>query len=134
MIPLIYVAGPYRGIHPSDVDDNIVAARKLGKMICEVGAYPIIPHSNTGFFDGIQTDEFWLEATLEAMKRCDAVVLLPGWESSRGSRGERDTAIDRRIPVFYISDDDADAYSVTIGDLANWVDGWTAGKGSPCRG
>jgi hypothetical protein len=62
---------------------------------------PVIPHKNTEHMDGLQTDEFWLEGTLELMRQCDAVLLTPDWERSSGARGEKEEALRCCIPVFY---------------------------------
>lgn len=50
------------------------------------------------------SDEFWLEATLQLLERCDGIVMCPGWESSVGSIGERDYAATHGIPVYEFPD------------------------------
>ena len=42
----------------------------------------------------------WLEGDLEMMKRCDAVLMVPGWEKSQGAMIEYKVAINRGLPVF----------------------------------
>ena len=51
-------------------------------------------------YPGTLPDEFWLEGTLELLRRCDAVFLIPGWEQSTGSRSELDEATRLGLPVF----------------------------------
>lgn len=51
-------------------------------------------------FIGTLTPEFWYEATLEALRRCDAVILVPGWEESKGTVAEVAEAVRLGIPVF----------------------------------
>ena len=51
--------------------------------------------------DGELPDSFWLEATLELLRRCDLVVMMENWEESTGARGEHDEAIRRGIRVVY---------------------------------
>ncbi len=75
--------------------------RELGALVAGLGAYPIIPHSNTSHFDGLATDTFWLEGTLQLLRRCDAVLMAEDWERSSGSRAERIEALRLSIPVFY---------------------------------
>jgi nucleoside 2-deoxyribosyltransferase len=103
MIPVVYVAGPYRAPNRAGVELNIQAARHVGKLCCVKGWSPIIPHANTGHLDetlpGLQ-DEFWLESTMELLRRADAVVLVPGWEMSSGTRAEIAEATLRGIPVY----------------------------------
>lgn len=101
---LIYVAGPYRGSTRDEVELNIASARQIGKLCADKGWYPVIPHTNTGNFEHLApdlTERFWLEGTLELMRRCDAVVLCPGWEFSSGTRGELEMANRLGIPVYY---------------------------------
>lgn len=98
-IPVVYVAGPYRG----DISLNIDRAKAVGMLAAQLGWSPVIPHANTAHFDTMLpeiSDEFWLEATLEIMRRCDAVVLVPGWESSIGAVGEKKEAERLLMPVF----------------------------------
>lgn len=103
MIPVVYVAGPYRGPNRAAIELNIQAARHVGKLCCVKGWSPIIPHANTGHLDETLPDlhdEFWLESTMELMRRADAVVLVSGWENSSGTLAEIQEAKVRGIPVF----------------------------------
>ena len=43
----------------------------------------------------------WLEGDLEMLRRCDAVLVVPGWEKSSGTRAEIAEANACGIPVFY---------------------------------
>jgi nucleoside 2-deoxyribosyltransferase len=97
---LVYIAGPYRAPTTWGVDQNIHRAREIGAIVAGLGAYPIIPHSNTAHMDGAADDVLWLAGTLELMRRCDAVVVAPRWERSTGTRAEIDEAMRLEIPVF----------------------------------
>lgn len=103
MLPLIYVAGPYRAATRDDIARNIDAARVVGISAAALGWFPVIPHANTAHMEldlpGLG-DDFWLAGTLEMMERCDAVVLVPGWQNSAGTRGEIIRAEELGIPVF----------------------------------
>jgi nucleoside 2-deoxyribosyltransferase len=96
---LVYVAGPYRANTAFGREENIFNARRVGAMLARNGFFPVIPHANTAHFDGLQEDEFWLEGTLEMMRRCDAVYMMPNWRASKGAVAERDEAINLSIPV-----------------------------------
>jgi len=100
-IKLVYVAGPYRAKTTAEVDSNIMRAREVGKIVASAGAYPIIPHANTAHFDGCAPNEFWLPATLEACRRCDAIVMCDGWNLSEGSVGERNLMRELGKRVFH---------------------------------
>lgn len=108
MMPTVYVAGPYRHLERAGIEQNIRNALAIGLLCCRKGWSPIIPHSNTAHLDAVDPtigDEFWLAATMELMRRCDAVVLVPGWQESIGTRAEIQEAQIRGIPVYYVESD-----------------------------
>lgn len=108
MIPVIYVAGAYRARTRQAVELNIQAARAVGLLCCQKGWSPVVPHANTGHLDALDPtigDQFWLDATMELLRRCDALVLVPGWERSKGTRAEIAEAQVRGIPVYYSEHD-----------------------------
>lgn len=100
-IKLVYCADRYRARLPYEIATNIHNAWRLGVEVAKLGAMPVIPHKNSEMMDGLQSDDFWLEATLELMRRCDAVLAGPTWERSFGARGEVDEAKRLGIPVFF---------------------------------
>ncbi|HFW4440633.1 TPA: hypothetical protein ACIBQB_002292 [Salmonella enterica subsp. enterica serovar 9,12:-:-] len=67
--------------------------------------FPVTPHLNTANFEykteGEIPDEYWLECTMELMRRCDAVLLI-GEDAMRssGTRAEVEEAKRLNIPVF----------------------------------
>ena len=85
---VIYIAGPYRAKGVRTVLENIRAAEAYAIQITALGHYHYCPHLNAAFFDGIAPDEHWLAHGLEMLRRCDAVVLLPGWKDSTGTLQE----------------------------------------------
>jgi hypothetical protein len=111
---VIYIAGRFRGKTAWDVEQNIRRAEDVAFNVACLGAMPLCPHTNTRFFDGTLTAEFWLSGTMELMKRCDAVFLVSGYEDSEGSKEEVVKALELNMPVFY-----PDQYL----DLENFIDG-----------
>lgn len=105
-MPIVYVAGPYRGLNHEAVELNIQSATAVGMEAIRKGWSPIIPHKNTGHMDRLTNlpDQFWLDATMELMLRCDAVVLCPGWERSAGTAVEIKEARLRGITVYHSAD------------------------------
>lgn len=107
---VIYIAGKYRGQYPYQIKQNVIKADVFGMKVCELGAMPLIPHCNTFGYEGLQDDEFFLEGTMELMRRCDAILLIPGWEQSQGATGEKKEAEARGLPVFQ-----------SIEELTDWL-------------
>jgi hypothetical protein len=99
-LPLVYVAGPFRGPTSWAVEQNVRRAEELSLLVWEAGAACICPHANTRFFQGEAADSVWLDGDLEIMRRCDAVVLTPGWPFSNGALAEKAEAERLGIPVF----------------------------------
>jgi hypothetical protein len=109
---VVYIAGPFRAADAWAVENNIRRAEVLGFQVATLGAMPLIPHTNTRFFDGTLTGQFWLDGTMELLRRCDAVLTTDDWERSVGARGEVAEAARRHLPVFH-----------TPSDLSDWLNG-----------
>lgn len=98
----VYIAGPYT---PTDGKEetrleNIRLASETGKLVLKLGHTPFCPHTMTaGWEDECSYDDF-LRMDLEWLRACDAIVLLPSWESSKGTRIEKAEADRLGIPAF----------------------------------
>lgn len=110
---LIYVAGPFSAPTREGVEENIMRAESLAVDVALLGACPICPHANTSHpaFEKAQPYQFWIDATLEMLRRCDAVIFTRNWQKSSGARGEHEDAVRRGQPVFY-----------SIGELQRWLE------------
>lgn len=97
---IVYIAGPFRAVTAWEIENNVRRAEEVGFLVAQAGAMPLIPHANTRFFHGHQTEQFWLDGTLELLRRCDALMLLPTWAQSSGARGEKAEAERLGLPVF----------------------------------
>jgi hypothetical protein len=112
-----YVAGPFRD-KPGVVraysfwnqDQNVNRAAEIALKIWAMGASVICPHLNTRPFQGALHDEVWLEGDLEQIRRCDYVVMIPGWRESVGSQNEFKFALGLGKRVFIWSGADAHEY------------------------
>jgi nucleoside 2-deoxyribosyltransferase len=104
---LIYVAGPYTAETPEGVEANIRAAEEIGKEVLLRGFVPVVPHAMTGRGTWEQalpdwSHEDWLfNFCFPLIRHCDALLLMPEWESSRGAVMELHYAREKRKPVFY---------------------------------
>lgn len=109
---LVYVAGRFSAPTRAGVEANIAKAVDVALSVATAGAFPVTPHANTAHpdFEKLQPYEFWIDGTLELLRRCDAVLMVPGWEESRGARGEREEAQRLGKPVFD-----------TLGDFWRWM-------------
>jgi nucleoside 2-deoxyribosyltransferase len=77
-----------------------MAAASAGLVIASLGHVPVIPHTMYKTMDRTLDDIYWLEATMQLLLKCDAVVLLDGWEESQGTLMEIEEAESRGIPVY----------------------------------
>lgn len=103
---LVYLAGPYRAATVWGTHQNIQTALRIGAEIVAKfpGWYPVIPHANTAYMDGVARDQYFLDGAMELMRRCDAVLVMPGWASSKGSIAEIAEAERLGLPVAYWHD------------------------------
>lgn len=114
---VIYIAGKYRGPTAWAIEQNIRAAEEVAARVVQLGMMPLCPHSNTRHMDGLAHDEFFLAGTLELMRRCDAVLLVPNWRDSAGARAEVAEADRLGIPVFGREDQ---SIETSLADLEVW--------------
>lgn len=100
---LIYIAGRFSAPDRVGVEANIRAAALRGLEVAKLGACPWIPHCNTALpeFEHVQPYQFWIAATLEQMRRSDALLTVEGWELSSGARGEVNGMEKMGKPVFH---------------------------------
>lgn len=104
MMPLLYVAGPYSDRDPlHGIERNINEASRIALEAWEKGWATLCPHKNTGGFHH-RTDipeSVWLSGDLAMLVKCDAILMIPGWEQSNGAVGEKNVALCRGLKVLY---------------------------------
>jgi len=100
MIWLVYVAAPYRSPTALGVLANVAWATGVSHDIMRrcPDALAVVPQLNSAFCDELRPEAWWLDATLELMRRCDAVLV--GGAETEGVRGEIAEAQRLGIPVF----------------------------------
>jgi hypothetical protein len=97
---LLYVAGAYRAKTIYDSSVNIRVAEAVAAELWRRGAAVICPHKNTAFLDGVTSDKNFLDGDLLMLEKCDAVIMLPGWDISKGASGEYNHALVEMLEVF----------------------------------
>lgn len=100
---IVYIAGPYRARTGWLVEQNIRRAEKVAYRVWLAGHVALCPHTNSRFPHGDVPDSHWLAGTMELMRRCDGVIVLPGWEQSAGTVGEIRAAEEAGIPVAHLA-------------------------------
>lgn len=107
---VIAVIGPFRAETAWAIEQHCRAAEAMALKVWRLGAAVICPHMNTRGFHGVLPDEVWLEGYLEILRRCDAAIVVEGWEHSAGSCREVAEAERWGITVFE-----------TLDELEHWI-------------
>jgi hypothetical protein len=81
--------------------ENIRKAEAVAIKYWKLGYAVICPHLNTALLDGVAPDEVWLKGDLEMLGRCDIVVMMKGWDCSKGATSEHNYAKHLGIQVIY---------------------------------
>ncbi len=100
---LLYVSGRITPVKNTTIDENIQAARIVAIALWEAGHAVICPHLNTAYFNEdckVGFDDY-IKGDLIMLARCDGIVMLKGWEDSRGAVIEHEYALGLGIPVFH---------------------------------
>ena len=103
---LVYIAGPYSGLSDGAILDNILRAEATAHTLLSIGFSVFCPHKNTGWFTqkccryGVLPETTCMENGITILERCDALLLLEGWQESVGAKTERKFAEENNIPVF----------------------------------
>ncbi len=110
MSKLIYLGSPYS--HPSESIRHqrwIDACRAAAHLMREGHiVFSPIAHSHSveiHGFDGPQPGDFWMAQDLPLLSRFEELMIfmLPGFIESAGIRKEKALAIERGIPISYLS-------------------------------
>jgi len=87
---ILYIASPYgarNGATLEELQANVDAAIKAGRTLISKGHNVHIPHLNhyvQNQGDPVCDEDRWLIMCLEWVSCCDGIVLLDGWQESRG--------------------------------------------------
>lgn len=98
---LIYIAAPYRGSTLFETNNNIQIARLLAIRYWKQNFAVLCPHMNSALFDGLVSDEQFLEAGRIMLSKCDTIVMHKRWEQSLGCIAEHEFAKEHNIEIIY---------------------------------
>lgn len=120
-VPVVYVAGAYRGGTAWDVELNIRRAECCALEILRRGAVALCPHTMYRYFDKSVPDDFVLGGLLQLLERCDAMFVVEGYQDSAGTLKEIEHAEQLGIPVIG-----------TLMVLNYWISKWSDGTDGTC--
>ena len=108
MKKVVYIAGPMRGLPESNYPQFENVARFLrseGWYVCS----PVEIGSAFGTADELNANPTRLAVAMEAERdalrtSCDAILLLPGWERSKGTRAELIIALEKNLEIITFCD------------------------------
>lgn len=101
MMKVVYIAGPFRADSAWQIENNVRRAEELSYHVWAAGAAAFCPHTNTRYFHGSLPDDAFIQGTLAMLGKCDAMLVVPDYLHSEGTKGEIEFAQLNHIPVFY---------------------------------
>lgn len=111
---VVYIAGPYSPSKSKsilrwvEIDENIEQARQAAITLANARVAYFSPHLNSAHFEVLAPDvpaKFWYDLDLYFLTSCEAILMLPGWENSKGSLKEKALMEQLSRPVFYNTDE-----------------------------
>ena len=98
---VVYLSGPITGV--PDYKSKFAAA---GQLLIDAGCVVINPAEmdNVIKADGGVPDGVYMNADIRLLEAANAIVLLPGWEESKGARAEWMKAVRLGKREFIITD------------------------------
>jgi hypothetical protein len=106
----VYVAGAYSAGNVLAVLDNIRKGMRVGLEVLLTGYAPFVPwfdfHFNLMLRDGeLLTVQDFYNYSMAWLEVSTAVLVVPGWENSKGTNAEIARAQELNIPIFYSLDE-----------------------------
>ena len=102
----IYLAGAYSGNNVLGTLNNIRKGIRLATEVLLAGFSPFVPWFDFHFQLMLRENEHltleqYYNYCLEWLKVSDAILLVPGWEDSKGTKEEINLARKLNIPIYY---------------------------------
>jgi nucleoside 2-deoxyribosyltransferase len=114
-MPLLYVSGPMTGY-----DGHNFVAFDVAERVLEEMGYNVVSPAQDGDLDsegeGTSTREQFMRRDIDWVLSADGVVVLDGWEMSRGSRLEVAVAREIGLPIFRLEGEELveEDYTTTL--------------------
>lgn len=121
----VYVAGPYSSDNVIGVQQNIRRGIERAALLFEFGYTIYCPWLDfqLGLF-GNYPVELYQRNSMEWLRRSDCVLLVEGWENSKGTKAESDEAKRLGKPVFEHLDQ--------LDEWAENIEEWRRGQRLDC--
>lgn len=101
----IYVSGAYSANNVLDVLKNIGRGEKACAELFALGYAPFCPWHDKSYVtdnpDGVFTVEQFYRFSMAWLEVSDAMLVLPGYEESKGTLAEIEFAENNEIPVYF---------------------------------
>ena len=97
---LIAVIGPFTAPTPEGIAANVARAKQVRDAVLRLGASPYCSHTMVGDLWEIIPESIIVPSIMEGTRRCDAAILVDGWEHSPGTLREKAELERLGKPVF----------------------------------
>lgn len=106
----IYVAGAYSGPDVITILDNMRKGMRLSTEVMIAGYAPFVPWFDFHFQLMIREGEIitlrqYYDYSIAWLSVSDAVIVVPNWENSTGTKKELEIARSMNIPIVYSLDE-----------------------------
>ena len=116
---IVFIAGPYFGDGDrSKIQGNIRHAELYQIALANAGVGFFCPHNHTEHFEikATANEDFYRALDMVFLQKiADAVMAIPGWKNSSGSRAEIAFAKQKGIPLFFPTSPD------DLGEVVAWA-------------
>lgn len=108
----LYIAGKYSDSSLDNVIENVRIARRYSMAFTELGFNVFSPHLNYLLFSLEKFERHYpswedvMANCIGFLRKCDAIFMIPGWESSPGSNIEYNLSMKLNIPRIEINFED----------------------------
>lgn len=120
---IVFIAGPYRGAGgPGEIERNLVQSACYQAALAHAGIVAYSPNLHDAHWETLNGSSDQAARKLKEFSEmvlnelAAALAVMPGWETSKGTRVEIKTAQERKIPVFYLKTEQ------DFGGLQEWYD------------